>query len=136
MDMKRLKRDYLNLTRAQNIVSTALGVIVALFVFAVLTDFQIPLVSGIESAFFILAIVGFSICALGISHSIKARGFLHPLNIVGVVLGVLALPLFFFTDVFGVKILLFDIGYRTAFIILAAIIFSKWVLARLGNLIE
>ena len=135
MDMKRLKRDYLNLTRAQNIVSTALGVIVALFVFAVLTDFQIPLVSGIESAFFILAIVGFSMCALGISRSIEARGFLKPLNIVGIVLGVLALPLFFFA-VFGIKIPLFNFGYRTAFIILATLIFSKWVLARLGNLIK
>lgn len=88
-----------------------------------------------EAAFFILAIVGFSMCALGISRGIEARGFLKPLNIVGIVLGVLALPLFFFA-VFGIKIPLFNFGYRTAFIILATLIFSKWVLARLGNLIK
>jgi len=47
-----------------SIISGAVSILVALFIFAVLTDKKVPLISGDKAAFVILFILGFSMSVL------------------------------------------------------------------------
>jgi hypothetical protein len=73
------------------IVANMLGVLAALLVLAVLTGFRAPLIANDRAAFFALAIVGFTMCAVGgIGATQATLGWTHPITLVGIVLGIVA----------------------------------------------
>lgn len=116
-----------------NIVSGAVSILVALFIFAVLTDKKVPLISGDKAAFVILFILGFSMSVLAGIRDGKNFQQMIPLVMISlIVLGALAVLLFILTLI-GIKIP-FIFGYRRAFVAMATIIVSKWVIVHLYNL--
>ena len=123
-----MKGEFLT-TRWNNIFSIVLGCVAVFFVIAVLTGVQVPFAAGGKTSFIALVVIGGIGC--GVSEVQSALRFrrtkwrwkrhTHPLTITGQVLGVLALLLIIFT--FRGMDILFITGYRTAFIVLAVIIF-------------
>ena len=117
------------LLNGNNLIVGALGVLAALLVFAVLTDKQVPLISGDRASFFVLLIIGFAMCTFGSLKGIQPDEWLHPLNLLASLLGSLALLL-------GLAVLTgFNVPLisdnRMALVILTVVIFSKVVLATL-----
>ena len=118
-----------------NIISGAVGILVALFICAVLTGKKLPLVSGDKAAFIILFILGFSMSVLaGIRDGENFQQMIPLVMISLIVLGALAVLLFIVTLI-GIKIPLIS-GYRRAFVAMATIIASKWVIVHLYNLLR
>ena len=116
-----------------SIISGAVSILVALFIFAVLTDKKVPLISGDKAAFVILFILGFSMSVLAGIRDGKNFQQMIPLVMISLmVLGALAVLLFIVTLI-GIKIPLIS-GYRRAFVAMATIIASKWVIVHLYNL--
>jgi len=116
-----------------NIISGAVSILVALFIFAVLTDKKVPLISGDKAAFIILFILGFSMSVLaGIRDGENFQQMIPLVMISLIVLGALAVLLFIVTLI-GIKIPLI-FGYRRAFMAMATIIASKWIIVHLYNL--
>jgi len=116
-----------------NIISGAVSILVALFIFAVLTDKKVPLISGDKAAFVILFILGFSMSVLAGIRDGKNFQQMMPLVMISLmVLGALAVLLFIMTLI-GIKVPLIS-GYQKAFIAMATIIASKWVIVHLYNL--
>jgi hypothetical protein len=118
-----------------NIISGAVSILVTLFIFAFLAGKKVPLISGDKAAFVILFILGFSMSVLagirdgaGGNFQQMSASILIPL----MVLGTLAVLLFIVTLI-GIKIPLIS-GYRRAFVAMATIIASKWVIVHLYNL--
>jgi hypothetical protein len=110
-----------------NIVLSLLGILAAGLVFAVLTGRQLPVLAGDRAAFFVLLIVGFIMCSVGSLRNIQPHEWVHPMNLLASLLGVMALLL-------GAALLTgFNLplisGDRDAFVILAVILFSKVLLA-------
>ena len=108
-----------------------LGIVAALHVFAVLTNRPLPLISGDRAATVVLLVLGFVMCATGSLRNIQPDEWIHPLTVVAALLGGLALLL-------GLAVLV-GIGVplvpneRAAFVILAIIVLTKVVLARLHH---
>ncbi len=119
-----------------SIASIVLSILVALFVFAVLTGKKVPLISGDKTAFIILFILGFSMSVLsGIRDGAETfEGMAASVRNTLIVLGLLAVVLFI-VMLAGVKVPLIS-GYRKAFAVLATIIASKWVIVHAYNLIH
>jgi len=116
-----------------SIISGAVSILVALFIFAFLTGKKVPLISVDKAAFIILFILGFSMSALaGIRDGGNFQQMIPLVMIFLMVLGALAVLLFIVTLI-GIKIPLIS-GYRRAFITMATIIASKWVIVHLYNL--
>ena len=116
-----------------NIISGAVSILVALFIFAFLTGKKVPLISGDKAAFIILFILGFSMSVLaGIRDAENFQQMIPLVMIPLMVLGALAVLLFIVTLI-GIKIPLIS-GYRRAFVAMATIIASKWVIVHLYNL--
>jgi peptidoglycan/LPS O-acetylase OafA/YrhL len=119
------------------VLSSILGLVIAIFVTAVLTGTKVPFVSGDRANFIVLAVLGIVLCIKGNSHSALMFGWTNPqywahsISVVGMGLGVLALLLVAFT-LGDINIPLFS-GYKTAFPILAIIIFIKLGLKILQN---
>lgn len=111
-----------------NIGSGALGILALLLIFVVLTGRKVPLISGDREAFIALAIVGFSMCALALTPT-PTKGTIDWLNgfsIIGTLLGIVATLLIFLvlTD----RTLPLISGYHQAFIALAIIVATNWIL--------
>ncbi len=118
-----------------SIISGAVSILVALFIFAFLTGKKVPLISGDKAAFIILFILGFSMSALaGIRDGENFQQMIPLVMISLIVLGALAVLLFIVTLI-GIKIPLIS-GYRRAFVAMATIIASKWVIVHLYNLLR
>ena len=116
-----------------SIISGAVSILVALFIFAFLTGKKVPLISGDKAAFIILFILGFSMSALaGIRDAGNFQQMIPLVMISLMVLGALAVLLFIVTLI-GIKIPLIS-GYRRAFVAMATIIASKWAIVHLYNL--
>lgn len=116
-----------------SIISGAVSILVALFIFAVLTGKKVPLISGDKAAFVTLFILGFSMSVLaGIRDGENFQQMIPLVMISLMVLGALAVLLFIVTLI-GIKIPLIS-GYRRAFVAMATIIASKWVIVHLYNL--
>lgn len=116
-----------------SIISGAISILVALFIFAVLTGKKVPLISGDKAAFIILFILGFFMSVLaGIRDGANFQQMIPLVMISLMVLGALAVLLFIVTLI-GIKIPLIS-GYRRAFVAMATIIASKWVIVHLYNL--
>ena len=116
-----------------SIISGAVSILVALFIFAFLTGKKVPLISGDKAAFIILFILGFSMSVLaGIRDGGNFQQMPTSILIPLIVLGALAVLLFIVTLI-GIKVPLIS-GYRRAFVVMATIIASKWVIVHLFNL--
>jgi hypothetical protein len=119
------------------LLSIALGLLTAIFVFAVLTDKKVPFVSGEKESFIALAIFGAVLCVAGNSHSATMFGWTNPrywgnaFSIIGMGLGALAALLIVLT-LSSIKNPLIT-GYKTAFIGLVVIILLKVGLKILQN---
>jgi len=116
------------------VVSLVFALLVALFVFGVLSGRQVPFISSEKAAFIALFIMGFAMSAFagvrdGAAGIAQPWGYMIPL----MVLGGLAIIVFVWTLI-GVGISRIS-GYRTAFIVMAAIIAVKWLYVHAYNLI-
>ena len=108
-----------------------LGIVAALLVFAVLTDRPLPLISSDRAATIVLLALGFTMCAVGSLRNIQPNEWTHPANVVAAVLGGLAL-LLGTAVLLGISVPLIS-SDRTALVILAIIVLTKVVLARLHH---
>ncbi len=119
------------------IISAVLGLVIAIFVSVVLSGARGPFVFGEKTSFLVLAALGAFLCVKGNSHSATVFGWMNPIywinpiNIIGMILGVAAVLLVVLTLI-GINILLIT-GYKTAFLVLAVIIFLKVGLKILFN---
>ena len=123
-----MKDEFLT-ARWNNIFSIVLGIVALVFVIIVLTGIIDPIALGSWASFTTLVVIGGIGCAFSEVHSTirfkptkwRWKRHIHPLTVIGQVLGIFALLLIIFTYM-GTNIGFFT-GYTTAFIALAVIIF-------------
>ena len=123
-----MKDEFLT-ARWNNIFSIVLGIVALVFVIIVLTGIIDPIALGSWASFTTLVVIGGIGCAFSEVHSTirfkptkwRWKRHIHPLTVIGQVLGIFALLLIIFTYM-GTNIG-FITGYTTAFIALAVIIF-------------
>ncbi|MBI3971919.1 MAG: hypothetical protein HY332_11570 [Chloroflexi bacterium] len=78
------------------LAANLLGVIAAMLVLAVITNTSasVPLLSSDRAAFYALVLIGMAVCTMGgIGRAQASLGWTHPITLVGIVLGTLALLL-------------------------------------------
>jgi len=109
------------------IFAALIGVLVLLLVLAQVNDSPIPFISGDREAFFALAIIGFTMCSLGMYASGELYGWLDPFRILAIVIGVFNLLLV--GSVFFQIELSFISDIETAFLVLAFLILIKFLIA-------
>jgi len=109
------------------IFAALIGVLVLLLVLAQVNDSPIPFISGDREAFFALAIIGFTMCSLGMYASGELYGWLDPFRILAIVIGVFNLVLV--GSVFFQIELPFITDIETAFLVLAFLILIKFLIA-------
>lgn len=114
------------------LLSSALGIVAVLLVFAVLTGRKVPLISGNRAAFIALAVSGFAMCSIGMGKIATGLGWTHPITIIGIVLGTL-LILLVVAMLAGWQVP-FIADYRAAFVAVAVVGLVKWALAWAGRL--
>ena len=120
-----------------------LGSLAVLLVVAVLSNTALPLLASDTSAFYALALIGITMCSLGAGPVVTKLGWVHPISLVGIALGVLAV-LVVGSVLFGQAAFLSPLGAfifedsaalvsteRLAFLLLALIMAVKWA-ANLG----
>ena len=89
---------------ANGIITLVLGRLAAGLVFLVLTGRDVPIVGRGAGALLALGIIGIAMCTLGgIGPTQSALGWMHPLTIIGSILGMLAL-LVVALPLFGVQL--------------------------------
>ena len=108
------------------IFAALIGVLALFLVLAQLNDSPIPFISGEREAFFALAIIGFAMCSFGMYASGELYGWLDPLRILAIVIGILNLMLV--GAVFFQIQLPFISDDQTAFLVLAVLILIKFVI--------
>jgi hypothetical protein len=126
------------------IIAHVVEILVALFVVAVLTNTRVPLIGSDRAAFYALALIGIALCgAFGIGPTTTRRGWVHPITLIGIALGLVAFALVAavvlertsFLDPLGMA-LYRDVGMvsgdRLAFIALASVMAVK-VLINVGQ---
>lgn len=75
-------------TSGTNLVVIALGILAALLIFAVFTGRKVPLLTSDRATLLALVIIGMLMCSQGGIGRVSASGaWLHPLSIVGYLLG-------------------------------------------------
>jgi hypothetical protein len=119
----------------QGVGSIILALVAALFVFAVATNRDVPLVFSSRGALIALVALGFIMCmAGGLSPKVTRGGFswTSPFVILGILLGISAVYVTY-AGLTG-RNLPFVTGQRGAFILLASIIAAKWLLSRIHTL--
>jgi hypothetical protein len=119
----------------QGIVSIVMALVGALFIFGVLTNRNVPLVSSSRGALVALVVLGFIMCSVGgLSNKVGKAGFfwLSPFVILGILLG-LSAAYVTFAGLTG-RSLPFVTGEHGAFILLSGIIVAKWLLSRFHTL--
>ncbi len=107
---------------------SVIGVFALIIFFTAITDNKIPLISGDRSVFITLMIANFVMCSLGPIPWTKPGGWLSPFNIALYMLGVSALLLIIVVITAKTVPIPLVSTYRTAYIILGIIIFTKWAL--------
>ena len=109
------------------ILAALIGVLALILVLARVNDSPIPFISGDREAFFALAIIGFAMCSLGMYASGELYGWLDPIRILAIVIGVLLIVLV--GAVFFQIQIPFISDVETAFLVLAVLILIKFVIA-------
>ncbi len=124
----------LKLFNWNSLVSIILGIVAAFVVWAILKH-RFPLVTDDRSAFLMLFGAGFLLCSVGLSLAGGQHGFswLHPMTIAAVVIGAAAL----FLGVIALinRPLPLGLNYRQASLLMTGIIFLKWVLTYIHQII-
>jgi len=119
---------------ANGIITLVLGLLATGLVFLVLTGRDVPIVGRGAGALLALGIIGIAMCTLGgIGPTQSVLGWMHPLTIIGSILGVLAL-LVVALPLFGVQLPLIA-DTRSAVLALAVIMLVKVALSGVGRLI-
>jgi hypothetical protein len=121
--------------------SIALGILAAVIGWAILANTRLPLIRSERAAFFVVAAIGLTMCAVGgIGRSTAALGWSHPINLLGILLGVLAFGLVIAvlagrtgwlssaTTIFNRGAVAQASGERVALLAMMAIILLKWTL--------
>ena len=108
------------------IFAALIGVLVLLLDLAQVNDSPIPFISGDREAFFALAIIGFTMCSLGMYASGELYGWLDPFRILAIVIGVFNLLLV--GSIFFQIELPFIPDIETAFLVLAFMILIKFLI--------
>jgi len=103
-----------------------IGVLVVILVLAQFTGSSIPFISGDIEAFYALAIIGFAMCSFGMYASGELYGWLDPIRILAIVIGVFNLVLV--GSVFFQIELPFISNIETAFLLLAVLILVKFII--------
>ena len=110
-----------------NLIANGLGGGAVVYTLAVLAGTRLPLITSSRAAFYGLAAIGFAMCTVGMSKIATGLGWIHPISVIGIVLGVAALALMAVVA-FGVRLPSIT-DDRAALIVLAALIAVKWALA-------
>jgi hypothetical protein len=121
--------------------ANVLGVLAVMLVVAVLANISLPLIANDRVAFYALAAIGLTMCGVGgIGRAQATLGWLHPLTLVGISLGIVATLLIVAvlagrTDALGpIGVAFYGdsaglvSGERVALIALAIVMAAKWVL--------
>ena len=108
------------------IIAALIGVLALFFVLAHLNGSPIPFISGEREAFYALALIGFVMCSFGIYASGELYGWLDPIRMVAIVIGVFLIALV--AAIFFQIQLPFISDDRTAFLILAILILIKFII--------
>ena len=103
-----------------------IGVLVVILVLAQLNNFSIPFISGDIEAFYALAIIGFAMCGIGMYASAELYGWLDPIRIPAIVIGIFNVVLV--GSVFFQIELPFISNIETAFLALASLILIKFLI--------
>ena len=111
-----------------------LGILTLLLVAAVLAGLKLPLISSYRTALVALLVIGMATCmAGGIGRVAAVNAWAHPLSILGYIVGGLILVIAA-AALMGKPLPLIS-GDRAAFIAIAVLIASKWVLSQIHGLI-
>ncbi len=105
-----------------------IGVLSLILVLVVLTEKNIPSISGDRGAFVALSIMNYAMCAVGPLPWTKSNEWLSSFNLALYVIGIFALVFIIVITTAKTVPLPLVSTYRTAFITLAIIILSKWAL--------
>jgi len=108
------------------IFAALIGVLVLLLVLAQVNDSPIPFISGDREAFFALAIIGFTMCSIGMYASGELYGWLDPFRILAIAIGLFNLLLV--GSIFFQIELPFISDIETAFLVLAFLILIKFLI--------
>lgn len=121
----------LTATPLTNLITALLGVASGGVVFGVITNARIPFVGSHRTAFYLLVVLGMTMCSL--SMQTEKYGWLSPFTLSGILAGTAALLLTVLMAL-GVK-LPYIHNYRDAIIALAAIMVVKIVVARIRGFV-
>jgi hypothetical protein len=116
------------------LISIGLTTLAAWLTYGVLTGRKIPMISGDRAALLALFVIGFCMCAVGISRVSATGQWAHPLTIIGYFLGVLAL-LVAAAGYFSFRFL-FVHDPRGAMIAVGVLMAAKLVLSIVHSLIQ
>lgn len=111
-----------------NVVIAVLAVLAVLLLVAVLTNTSLPILSDMRAIFVALTAVGFGMCLVGpLTHLRTAKEWRRVENVIGAVLGVLAL-LLVIVELFSIRFPLIP-DARTAVIWMGVLIAAKLLIA-------
>ena len=113
-----------------NPLSLLLAAAAALLVAFTLTGAPLPFITTPRAAFFALFAVGFLMCSAKIARVAVHLGWVHPITLAGMLVGVLILAMVALVA-FNVNLPLLN-GERTAFTLLAGLIGFKFLLGLLA----
>ena len=117
-----------------NLTVIALGIVAALLIFAVLTERKVPLLSSDRAAVLVLVVIGMAICSrIGIGRVAAVKEWLHPLSILGYLLGAIII-LIGVASIFG-KLIPPLTSFHQAFLAVTLIAAAKVVLATIHRLL-
>jgi hypothetical protein len=122
----------LEITTRFNGLSSVLGLIALLLVITLLTGKTLPFLSDERRMFIALGVIGFLMCTFGGMRGVQPGEWLSWWSVFGIVMGIVA-GILIIGILFGDK-MPFVSGYREATLILACIIFSKWMVGLFARL--
>lgn len=115
-----------------NSLANVLGVLAVLMVAVVVMGSRLPLIADDRAAVLALAVIGSMMCGPGIGRASTSLGWLHPITLTGIVLGIAALTVIGLVltgnaSLLGPLVLPSGSPERAAFVLLAGIMLVKWV---------
>jgi len=109
-----------------------LGIIETAIVIAALAKIPLPLIVDYRGTLVVFVIVGMAMCGMGMG--ITQYGWLNPFNLIGIVIGVLALAIGALA-IFGAH-LPFIADERAAILVIAALMVAKVVLVGVRGIVS
>jgi hypothetical protein len=119
-------------TSSTNVSVILFGILAAALVFAVLTGRKVPLLNNERAALIALVVIGMGMCTAGIGRVAASGAWLHPLAMVGYLLGV-AILVIGVAAVFGKQVPPLT-SYYQSFAVVAGLAGVKLALSTLHQL--